>query len=636
MNQTHPGGWPLIRSLSTVSHVSGRAQPPQYGKLTATTLLVRMFAMSSEPLHSKTTGSLTKILVALSLISICICGYVARCLHLLNKDHYYIVSPDSYFFHWQAERVLLHQDIPLELHSGLTYPLAYAARALSFILGTSSTEALRLVTTFLPPFIGVISILVLYFAISRMYSKRAALLTAFVWAVALMPVFLQCAGYADRDGLSILLVMIAVFTLYLSRDWHVRFRNLEVGWMLGVAAFLGVEFLLYVEWMFLGPLILLLILSAFWAVEVMSTLWESLYRLAMTTEEDIFAVARKWLTVIPSAVRRSDWRSLALIICLNFAAVAVSPGLGLGYVYRSMTQLTRASLVGTNAVGELSPLTFADLIAYGAFTIPALLGLYIALKNRRRADLLFLGWFACLFGIGLFVKRFYFFAAPSICVLSGIGLAQLLDLGEERLSWAYITRALGFDESALLRVGAAAIGIGVICLGSYSSVVADRGLASGGFVSANNDWESGMEWLKENTPQEAVVMCHWTYGYFILDMADRRPVVDNGLYSWDEQRNHDVGLAYCTTDVSEAISIMDKYEAGYLIFSTLDYALLPGITKDALGHSYGDGKSIPAELRNSVYAHSLSGALISEGGLRRVYPEDPNIARASLVILARD
>jgi len=39
------------------------------------------------------------------LVLICLLAVALRCLHLLKADHYYILSPDSYFFHRMADLV---------------------------------------------------------------------------------------------------------------------------------------------------------------------------------------------------------------------------------------------------------------------------------------------------------------------------------------------------------------------------------------------------------------------------------------------------------------------------------------------------------------------------------------------------
>ncbi len=352
----------------------------------------------------------------------------------------------------------------------------------------------------------------------------------------------------------------------------------------------------------------------------------------MKSDADIVQTGIDWLRLMPSTLWRSDWRSLSIIILLNFVALAISPGLSVAY--NLFIDISLSSVTGAASVQELGGMSLGDLLGYQLFIIPALIGLYVALKNGRRADCLLLGWFACLFILGLFARRFLLFAAPSICVLAGIGFGYLLDLRRIDFSRAKFASALSFDTKLLGRYAMFGLGVVLLLLSVSISIPSSCNIGSSGLLAVNNDWEAGLAWLKDNTPQDAVVLSHWNYGYFILDLGDRRLVVDNGYYGWDEERNRDVSTVYCTTDVSEAVRVMQKYGADYVVMSTLEYALLPGMTEEALGESYGNGTSIPREMKRSVYARALSGELISEGGLTRVYPEDLSASHLHLVILA--
>ena len=93
-------------------------------------------------------------LLLLSLGVLAIYAFLLRCFHLLNSDHYYMISPDSYFFHWLSGKVMAGEELPAGalpgaitgiLHSGLTYPLVYIAKATSYVFGLSSIDALDLV-----------------------------------------------------------------------------------------------------------------------------------------------------------------------------------------------------------------------------------------------------------------------------------------------------------------------------------------------------------------------------------------------------------------------------------------------------------------------------------------------------------
>lgn len=594
-----------------------------------------MGRVSPDSASKKTEYLSRSLLPVLSILAICAGGFVLRCLHLFYPGRYYILSPDSYFFHWQAQRLLSHSDISTTWHSGLTYPLAYAARATSAVLGMPPTEALRWVSVLLPPLLGLFSTVILYVFVSKVYSARVALLSAIVWTLVFPNLYTQAAGYLDRDGLSILLLGIGVFTFHISRDWRWRIWRFEVGWIAGCVAVVAVEVLLYAEWLYFGPLILLAILFSAWATAVIVTLGRSLYHLMMESKADVVDTGMDLLRLVPSTLWRSEWHPLALILSLNAVLAAVAsaaaPGIGRG-LYRTVVSISASSLQGTSSVSELGGLSLGDLASYTLFGLVALGGLYMALKSTHRAGALWVGWFACVFACSLFARRVFFFAAPPICVMAGMGLSSLLELRDLRLSHTALGYALSLmDGKSLRRYAAAGLGVIIIGLCLCQSVIIAYALGSTGLPA---NWQAGMAWLRDNSPQDAIVMSHWNHGYIILDRSGRTPVVNNG--NWDEERNHDIAVVYCTTDISEAVRMMQKHDANYVVFSTAEIVLLPLLIEDAFGQPYADGESIPSQMRGSLYSRALSGEFVSEGGLTRVYPQDLDARDLSLVIVELD
>ena len=47
----------------------------------------------------------------------------------------------------------------------------------------------------------------------------------------------------------------------------------------------------------------------------------------------------------------------------------------------------------------------------------------------------------------------------------------------------------------------------------------------------SNDWIKTLEWIKLNTPENAVIASWWDYGYWITTMSDRTTIVDNATLS---------------------------------------------------------------------------------------------------------
>jgi dolichyl-diphosphooligosaccharide--protein glycosyltransferase len=243
--------------------------------------------------------------------------------------------------------------------------------------------------------------------------------------------------------------------------------------------------------------------------------------------------------------------------------------------------------------------------------------------------MLWLGWFSLMFLGGLFARRLFLYALPAICIMSGLGLAFLFDWGKVKPSRADLEMAFVVAPKRLLTYAKTGVGMLLILLLLLVSLSAYR-IGSDPRVAVNNDWQAALRYLKDDTPQAAVVMSWWDYGYWILDVAERDPVVDNGVHP--ETTDRDIAVLYVTTDDSAAAGLMQRYGATYLVFSTLEYQILPYISQLGLGQPVGDGQSIPEEMRDSLYSRAITGDLEFGGGLERVYP-NPEVETPAVVIL---
>ena len=55
--------------------------------------------------------------------------------------------------------------------------------------------------------------------------------------------------------------------------------------------------------------------------------------------------------------------------------------------------------------------------------------------------------------------------------------------------------------------------------------------------SPSNDWLDTLEWIKLNTPENAIIASWWDYGYWITTISDRTTIVDNAtLSTWQIQK----------------------------------------------------------------------------------------------------
>ncbi|MEE8470203.1 MAG: hypothetical protein V3S51_02620 [Dehalococcoidia bacterium] len=541
--------------------------------------------------------------ILIALVGLGLYAFLVRILQLSVLDHHYLISPDSYYFHWLADRVMAGEGPPsppgvadiYTLHSGLAYPLAYIAKAIASVSGISSAEALELASKYLPPFLGIISMVVIYVVAARIYNYRVALLSSFAWAASGHAILHGgAAGHIDRDVLSMLLLMIGAFIFYFSRDWQFRVGNRDIGWLLAGLSVLAIEALLYLEWEPVGPSLLLAILVAYAVVRFILE-----YANPVLPKTEQHGTRR-----LAAAIGTVNWRTLTFIIGVNAVVVAAL------YSRFSGWFTTATNIFGTGGGGNIDELQgvwargFLDFTSYHFLLIPIAIGLYLAWKRRDEGGIFFSCWFLCLVVLSMFSARVLVWAAPATSLLAGLGLSFLWDLG-------------GWSPSKLLLKRALVVGL--ICLMIISSFMMVLFIVTTPNMTMYEDWQDALTYLRDHSADDAVVMSWWDSGYWILDVAQRRPVVDNGYYGWGESQLSDIRTAYLTTEPSEAAQIMNKYGAEYLVFSDTHSAPIimtwPGRPRQI------DGKN-PSFPKDSLVARSLAGDFESEGGLELWYRSD--------------
>ncbi len=637
-----------------VSHLSGIAK--RFGTWTN-----RIPGMPVIPSKWQLGGTL------LALIGL---GVFLRCAHVLNSNHYYMLNVDSHYFHWLAGRVMEGQGPPVPageadiytLHSGLAYPLAYIAKAVGAVFGMSAPEALDATCQFLPPLLGVIGLVMMYWAGSRMFGRAGGLFSAFAWAAILHAIFHGGAlGNIDRDVLNLLLLAFGLLAFYFLRKWHVHVGRFEVGWLVTAGVVLGVELLLYLEWNFIGPALLMVSLGAYFLVRLVV----ALFGLRKSTG--------RFQDKLAAAGAEVNWRAFALIVAVNVVVVAALSAQSSGWLEIAIGTVRGA---GASPIGEMRGLWargFQDIGNYHFFIIPLVFGLYLAWKGRNEAGIFAASWFVCLFLFAMFSSRILIYAVPAACLLSGLGLADMWRRGgwmwRQAVGGKLTTIGLllaNLVVAALLVVGFVALfdpGGGSLLMVVIVLMVLVGGVAlyamhrAGGWerfrpllgrlalidlmvlmvffavsasvnlqgepigkIAARDDWTDAMSYLEEHSEEEAVLMAWWDYGYWILDLGQRRPVVDNGYYGWDIPTLIDIKQAYLADNAAQTADIMKEYGADYLVFSAMDLdpKLAPGILSFPCEPEPVDGE-FDGFPEDSLMVKVLNGEFDGGGGLNEWY-----------------
>jgi len=93
------------------------------------------------------------------------------------------------------------------------------------------------------------------------------------------------------------------------------------------------------------------------------------------------------------------------------------------------------------------------------------------------------------------------------------------------------------------------------------------------FDISTNDWADAMQWLRENTPEDAVIASGWDYGYWISTLGERKTLADNStLLDWQIRK---IAAMYMSTPenawqilMSDAETNVDSY---YVTLPPHDY-----------------------------------------------------------------
>ena len=151
--------------------------------------------------------------------------------------------------------------------------------------------------------------------------------------------------------------------------------------------------------------------------------------------------------------------------------------------------------------------------------------------------------FALIFGItGIYVSsvfiRLEVFASLSLILLSSIGLSILTK---------EIFRKDSFKRKNYLIKSL--FGVIIVSLFVTPLVIPENAnwinnidqpptILTGGTPSPpTNDWLHAMEWIKTNTPENAVIASWWDYGYWITTLSERTTLVDNATLSAKQIKN---------------------------------------------------------------------------------------------------
>ncbi|HXV38712.1 MAG TPA: peptidylprolyl isomerase [Nitrosopumilaceae archaeon] len=163
----------------------------------------------------------------------------------------------------------------------------------------------------------------------------------------------------------------------------------------------------------------------------------------------------------------------------------------------------------------------------------------IKIKNEMSIFALILG----LIGVyaGATFARLELFTSISVIILASIGLSVITS---EIMKKETVPKQKSINVKGRIIKISYSVAIIILLLSPtvfppdtnwISATKAPPTILNGGsnFNMATDDWPASLEWIKNNTSQDAVIASWWDYGYWITTLGERTSLADNATISTD-------------------------------------------------------------------------------------------------------
>lgn len=178
--------------------------------------------------------------------------------------------------------------------------------------------------------------------------------------------------------------------------------------------------------------------------------------------------------------------------------------------------------------------------------------------------------FALIVGMfGVYISsafiRLEVFGALALIILSSLGISVLV----RRLVVESSKTQRALQARAVMIAGIAALLVTPMVLPEASSINATRGppsILNGAsmYNVVTNDWLDAYQWIRENTPPDAVVASWWDYGYWTQTLGERASVADNA--TMDSERIKDIATMFISSPDEAHSRLLDLHADYIMIF----------------------------------------------------------------------
>lgn len=422
----------------------------------------------------------------------------------------------------------------------------------------SEDELILLIADVLPPIFGLISILGAFLIGLELRDWRTGLLAAFFTSISPAAIDRTIAGFYTKLGFGVAFYTLSLYFLVRSLKRRSIKTSILSGVFLGLIGLTwgGISFAVLSYSLILAVLVLLNLNSrettysftAVFAIGLLICFLVPKLGLNFTLKGvGLLAVATLILAYIDLYLRRlkvEDYkRVIGLTVLVLSSIVGFLTAATLGVVNIPQRQLSiifpwiRSENVIFVSVAEHHPPSWDYLIT--TLSIPFLLtplGVYLLFRERKSYEIsVVLPSIGALYGASS-AAYLMNLAGPLTSILGSVGLAKVLESMARELSKSEVkTRKRG---KGVVRVRSGyvlgAIVVLLVLTATLTPTTVKAGdqipsiLASGlPYKIINRAWLKALDYIRNNVPEDAVIVTWWDYGYWVTVVGNRTSLADN-------------------------------------------------------------------------------------------------------------
>ena len=455
---------------------------------------------------------------------------------------------------------------------------------------------------FMPAVLGSLTVVLLYPLGRVLFGRRVGLLAATLGLLA--PAFINrsMAGHIDGEPIALFLWVIALTLFVYGYKGRNSIYGFVAGLLIGFSGSVWGGYLYILNGLALFAVLLVLFerMDDLKGQVLVATLVPSALLPAMLLPEGASWLRTFSAWVMPvSAVllisfysiwakgrrERLHFISVAtlVLVVVSFTVLFIGAEVpALSHIFpsgRLATVINPFSATGIETtVGEQELSSWTSFYQDYLFLLPLIpFAVYLLIRRRGDMDLMI----ALLILMGIYAQASMVRLDQLLAIPAAIGVAYALErlLAGLMRSVAVHNRGLGATVVlGVVLIGAAFYSVSPAYNDASMPPMIDTGL---GTSALDTSWLQALEWVKTNTPKNAVVASWWDYGYWINTVADRAELNDGATIS--TARIRQVADAFLGNQ-TEAYDILYRLGAQYVI------------TTEAFGYWVYNGQIYPGTL----------------------------------------